>query len=71
MNAANIPNMYPGTNALSIELSDRISKIVAPRIAGIAKRKENRAAASLLRPVVIPAVIVIPDRDIPGIIAKA
>ena len=39
-------------------------------MAGIDRRNENRAAASLVRPENRPPVIVVPERDDPGIRAK-
>ena len=39
--------------------------------AGIDSRNENRAAASRVSPRNSPAVIVVPDRDAPGISASA
>ena len=38
---------------------------------GIASRNENRPAAFLFRPSINPAVIVMPARDVPGIMANA
>ena len=43
----------------------------AAAIMGIAMRKENRAAASRDNPSINPAVIVMPERDVPGIKASA
>ena len=45
--------------------------IVAPKIIGAESKKENRAAAVLLRPKNKPEVIVAPALEIPGIIEKA
>ncbi len=45
-------------------------RATAPRIAGIANKNENLIAATMLRPKYKLAVIVIPDRDTPGMIAK-
>ena len=45
--------------------------IVAPKMAGIAKRKENWAASFFGIPRINAVVIVIPDLETPGIIAKA
>ena len=41
----------------------------APPITGMDKIKEKRAASSFFRPCIREAVIVLPDLDIPGIIA--
>ena len=46
-------------------------KIVAPKIAGIANIKENFAASLLETPSRSANEIVMPERDMPGIIAKA
>ena len=43
----------------------------APKIIGIDKRKENLTAASLFNLLVKPAKMVIPDLEVPGIIATA
>ena len=46
-------------------------KIPAPQITGIASKNENLAASLDEIPNIIPIVIVIPEREIPGKIAKA
>jgi hypothetical protein len=38
---------------------------------GRGNRNENQAAPFLVNPVISPVVIVTPDRDTPGIIARA
>lgn len=43
---------------------------IAPRIAGITSRKENLAAVFLSTPLNVAVAIVVPDRDIPGVIAS-
>ena len=43
----------------------------APKIIGSASKKENLAAESLFNPTSSPAAMVMPDRDMPGIIAIA
>lgn len=47
------------------------SSIAAPAIRGVLRRKENLAAVSLFRFLIKPPVIVIPERETPGIIASA
>lgn len=47
------------------------SSRAAPRVAGSARRKENFAESSLDIPDKSPAVMVIPDLDIPGTMAIA
>ena len=58
----------------SPELSDCIrpiiSKVDAPRIAGIDNSNENLAAAFLSKPSILPAVITIPALLVPGKKAK-
>ena len=43
-----------------------VNIVVAPKIAGIDNNKENLAADFLSKPSNLPAVIVIPDRLVPG-----
>ena len=43
----------------------------APKIIGIDKRKENLTAASLFNLLAKPAKIVIPDLEVPGMMAMA
>ncbi len=43
----------------------------APKIAGIASKKEKLKASSFLRPAFSPAEIVLPERETPGKIARA
>ena len=43
----------------------------APNIMGAASKKENLAAPSLVSPIDNPMVMVIPERETPGIIASA
>lgn len=45
-------------------------KVVAPSIVGIAKKKENSVAATLLNPKNIAPIIVAAEREVPGIIAR-
>jgi len=45
--------------------------IAAPKIIGADSRKENLAAPSLVSPRNNPVVMVIPERDTPGIMASA
>ena len=46
------------------------SSAVAPKMIGVAIKKENRAAASWPRPATSPITIVAPDREMPGMSAK-
>ena len=46
-------------------------RIVAPRIAGMARRNENDITSSFFIPNSNPVEIVEPDLDIPGMIASA
>ena len=43
---------------------------VAPKIIGVDNKNENRTAPSLVNPANNPVVIVIPERETPGIIAS-
>jgi hypothetical protein len=43
----------------------------APNIMGAANKNENLAAPSLVNPINNPVVMVIPERETPGIIASA
>ena len=44
--------------------------MAAPMIIGVDNKNENLAAPSLFIPLIKPAVIVIPERETPGIIAS-
>jgi hypothetical protein len=44
--------------------------MAAPRMMGVDNRNENRAAPSLVIPVSSPVVIVMPERETPGMIAN-
>ena len=46
-------------------------KTPAPTMMGVESKKENLAAASRVRPRARPAVMVTPERDTPGMMAKA
>ena len=48
-----------------------VTKMPESAMTGIDSRKEKRAAASLVKPSIIPAVIVAPDLEVPGISAIA
>ena len=43
----------------------------APKIIGVDSKKENRAAPSRVSPIINPVVMVIPERETPGITARA
>ena len=43
----------------------------APAMVGMESRKEKRAEASRLNPIISPAVMVMPEREVPGISASA
>ena len=60
-----------GVEPVESRASEIISSNPAPPMAGIASRNENRPAASRLRPSASAIVIVIPDREVPGISASA
>ena len=52
-------------------LSSMVSSKLAARISGMDSKKENRAEAFRLIPINSAAVIVIPEREVPGIRARA
>ena len=45
--------------------------MAAPKMIGVDSKNENLAAPSLVSPISSPVVIVIPDRETPGTIARA
>ena len=61
----------PEIPALLLRIKSRSSSKAAPPIAGIASRKENSAASLLRIRQSTPAEIVLPEREIPGVIATA
>ena len=65
--AATIP--IAANNSSDIPEIFLISRNVAPRIAGIDRRKENLPASSRFRPQKRPMEMVAPDREIPGMMA--
>jgi len=58
-----VKNCWPESNFLN-------SNRMAPRIAGIERRKENFPESSRSRPQKSPVEMVAPDREIPGMIAN-
>ena len=69
--ATTMPMRYAGTFASStpsLKASIRLI-ILAPRTAGTDSRNENFTANFLSSPVAIPAVMVVPERERPGIVA--
>ncbi len=44
--------------------------MAAPKMMGVDSKNENRAAPSLVIPMNSPVVIVMPERDTPGIMAR-
>ena len=71
INAAKAPARYNGRTVLGVLAKAGISFTVAPRIAGIERRKENVATSLRFKPTSKPKVIVEPLREIPGLRAKA
>ena len=45
--------------------------MAAPKMMGVDSKNENLAAPSLFKPISSPVVIVIPERETPGMIASA
>ena len=72
---ATIDAMKPNTTGRKFaSIAEPISlscNMNAPRIAGIDNMKLNFAANSLIKPMVKPAAIVVPERESPGRIAHA
>src|SRR5207244_3201441 len=60
----------PGPASPTRDRSPRFASAV-PRMAGIARRNESRAAASSESPRAAPTAIVAPAREIPGTMARA
>jgi len=56
---------------ISLFIKWGISTSPAPKMIGVASRKEKRAAARRSNPKASAVVIVTPERETPGIIAKA
>ena len=69
--AATAPAKYLTITTDSIASKLRKSKTAAPNMAGILNKKEKRAACSLFILQNNEVAIVVPERDIPGIIAMA
>ena len=53
------------------EITSGSLTMAAPKIMGVDSKNENLAAPSLVTPISSPVVIVIPERETPGTIAKA
>ena len=58
-------------NELNLLIEEMNSTIEAKEMAGMPKRKENLAASLLFHPAIKAVEIVTPDRETPGIMAKA
>ena len=73
-NAVTVPiNKYPNSgnvNAPNSKINFKVFKRLAPAITGIARKKVNSAPAGREMPSSKAAKIVIPDLDVPGIIAR-
>ena len=61
----------PTSNWTECFITFKISSKPAPKITGVPKRKEKRAASSREYPNVLPTPIVAPERETPGISAQA
>ena len=66
-----IINAVQSIIAVSSVATSRIFTEAAKKVIGMANKKEKREAASLVRPSNKPAVIVAPERDVPGTNASA
>ncbi len=70
-NAARVPTTI--SSRLEVEISLRFfskSKAVAAKIVGMAKKKENSVATLRLNLSKSAPIIVAPEREVPGIIAR-
>ena len=66
-----VPTASPGRlAATSCSRACQRSQTVAPKIVGIARKKENSVAAWRESPKMRPPMIVAPERLVPGIIAR-
>ena len=65
------PTMYTGTSAQMIPASTASFRLrmLAPRMAGMDMRKEKRTANFRSKPRKHPAVMVVPEREMPGQVA--
>ena len=73
MAATATPTRYTGTSPQIIPASTASFRLrmLAPRIAGMDSRKEKRTANFRSSPTKQPAVIVVPEREMPGQVAMA
>jgi heme exporter protein C len=70
--AVNVPIIYFSVRWWNtLHQGSSVSLTAAPKMAGMASRNEYRAASSRASPRTKPALIVVPERDRPGIIARA
>lgn len=67
-NATTIPKISTASSE-PVKASPNLSSLskLAPNITGIARKKVNSAANSLEVPIMIPPIIVEPEREVPGI----
>ncbi len=66
-----IPSVKSRVIAEGFERTPGSLTMAAPKIIGVDSKNENLAAPSLLRPISSPVVIVTPERETPGMIARA
>ena len=71
MQETSIPTKKLKVIILGFAITSGSFTMAAPKIIGADSKKEKRAALSRVSPVNRPVVIVIPERDTPGMIAKA
>ena len=71
--ATSMPTRYAGRSETSMPVLAALAKarMFAPSTAGSDIRNEKRTAKLRSSPVAMPAAIVVPDRDRPGIVATA
>ena len=60
-----------GPGNIANNFADGLNSSYSGQLVGIASKNENFAASLGFKPSNVPIVIVMPDREIPGIIANA
>ncbi len=71
MHETSIPIMKSSVITDGLEMTPGSLTTAAPKMIGVDNKNENLAAPSLFSPIRSPVVIVMPERETPGIIASA